>query len=530
MEPHTTNCAIDTLPNELLSRILVIYARTAFDDWCYLANSITVFLAGSGRTNTWLGNPFEYIRVITVCHRWRSVALDCGPFWSNIVVRSMSKTSTLLERSKESPLDVFCVMTGDEFEASKKKALALVLNDIHRIRSLRLYFRAADKGSEPASLYQPLRAEMLESLSIRHVGDPHNKPPSKNPVRKVGAQWTAPRLRHYAVHGGNDIPWIPETHLALQFKNTLTQLIWLPSSKSRNLCHSPELLLSILPHLPLLETLQVAVTNRYPVSPIISLSERSRVEAVSLPRLRRVLLEGNIQICMDVLEHVEHPDPLQQLVILAGGSQHTSLLPESVQVTDFLAQAIRDEPRLADSTSYSTSSLRPMRMLSLRADSEDPKVTHIMAWRRIIPPRRFPVNRRLDHAVDEPFFEMDLSLSLPDALPPAHLQTLFKSVVLSTVQVLELRAYVETGPRLASSWENVTSLLKQVHTLEMGTYIDPEMLCHFLVSRNGAGDREVSHNFPLLKTVRLNGMHSADVLLVDDSGGMFQSCGRSVVP
>lgn len=527
MGPPSAACAVDGLPDELLSQILLTYARDEYKQWYESVHFMCMSLGGEeppfGRP---IPDPLTYtIKLATVCRRWRAVALECAPLWSNVAIKSASvaATSLLLERSKGSPLDVLCVMaTSGMYGSTMTEQLSLVLQNLHRIRSLRLYLRSANVAEEPEALFDTLHAPLLKSMSVVYVGKNPDRQTWRIKIRDVGTKWIAPSLHYYAVHRGGDIPWAPETYHAPHFRETLTELIWLPSIESRNLCPSTETLLSVLRHLPHLVTLQIAVANRYPQTPIVSLVERSHVEAARLPNLRRLLLDGHIQICMDILEHLKYPEPLQQLIVAAGGSQKKPL-PGSISVQDYIAELIQHDAQ----NTGNTPSLRPMRMLGLCADEELPDVARIMAYQEIKYPRRFPTSRHLDENGDERFYDMDLSLTLPDALPRAHLERLFGGVALNTAQILNVYAYIGDGRYLPHSWSKAVSALPEIQTLEMGNSITPKMVTTVLVSGGGA-EGEVTHNFPHLKTIRLEGLEGTSFSLVVLYSSLLAhiSCGR----
>lgn len=510
MSSRVSRCVAHELPNELLSRIFLTFARDEYEQWCQLIHFICVSLGGQEPPFALLPDPLTHVfKLVMVCRRWRAFAVDCAPLWSNIAIRSASTAtiSMLLERSKQEPLDICCVLSSTwQRNVIMDKQLSLALREIGRTRSFRLYLRAADIEWEPMELHAPLHAPLLESLSVVYVGKSPDRQTSRIPIRDVGTNWTTPRLYRYSVNGGRDIPWAPETHLALNFKATLTQFIWLPSPDSRILCPSAEILLSVLRHLPLLDTLQIAVANRYPQVPIVSLAERSDIDPVPLPKLRRLLLEGHIQICIDVLEHLKYPGPLQQLVVTAGGSQRDPL-PGSMCVSDYLVEMIQGDAQTSGSdSSKNPIPLRPMLMLGFRPDDELPDATRVMACHKIKYPERFPTTRRLDMGSDDSFEDTDIAFTIPENLPRNHLEKLFKGITLKTVQIHHFHTYVTEGECIPDAWLKASTLLKEVHTLEIGNGLPPKMVTTLLTSPGNA-EGEVTHNFPRLKTVRLQGVH-----------------------
>lgn len=529
MEPQvSTSCALNILSTDMLLRILLTYAREEFNQWCRLIHFICVSLGGREPPFGFLPNPITHIvKLVMVCRTWRTLALNHGPIWSNIAIRSgtITPTAMLLERSKQSPLDICYVLsTRRPFDVVMDEHLSLVLREVGRIRSFQLYHRDTDDLPAPSDfpLYGTLHAPLLESLSVVQFGYNIGTLCSGSTVlSRVGETWSMPRLRRYSVKGGKDVRWTSGTPLHLHLSETLTHLTWRPSSLSSPFAPSADIVISALRHLPHLHTLRITVANRIAVD----LPERSFIDHVVLPKLRSLLLEGNIQICVDVLGRIEYPEPLEQLTVIAGWGEEGQL-PESIMVHDYLAESIQGDVHTIGVLASNPGVHRPMLLLGIHSDDNIPDVTRIVACQEMTGPRCIPSWCRLDTCDDDLFYEIGLSLTLPKRLPREHLDLLFGGVVLQKVKMLYF--HVGAGKRISDAWLKTASLLTEVHTLEMGNSITPEMVAAVLVPRGDRGGG-ITHSFPRLKVVRLHGLHPDPSQRSGDLRGTYCSLASSLL-
>ncbi|EKM59980.1 uncharacterized protein PHACADRAFT_250808 [Phanerochaete carnosa HHB-10118-sp] len=323
---------VDRLPTEILAHVLVLYANDAFErrtkerhftQW----QSDIVYALRKGKS------PYVFL---DVTRRWRAVTLSCPGFWSNIVVGPRRKVKLLLERSGNCALYVFCLASdteGHDTSDTRHAVLKLTLEHLHRIRSLQLIVRARDAGLEPCALYDTATAPLLGSLSIFFVEDTSQMHENirKNPIRSIGAKWIAPRLLRLRTHGGSDRSTTLNNFVPLQLKDTLTHLVWLPahSFPPRTPFSCAEDVLLVLKSLQHLETLHIGFAKE-----LADDLSASQVTCAKLPYPRRLLLEGNVDICLGVLERLEFPELLQQFGVLVRRTSRRN--DGMVQLTDFL--------------------------------------------------------------------------------------------------------------------------------------------------------------------------------------------------
>ncbi|GJE87449.1 hypothetical protein PsYK624_035320 [Phanerochaete sordida] len=382
----------------------------------------------------------------------------------------------MLARSKEHPLDLACALRRD------RQILRLTLDHFDRLRSFQICFYDSVHSAEDAPLYSPVSAPLLEELTVHYAHSPVNRF-----VTKVGWKWLAPRLRRYKVFGAHAGSLSLESWPALQFKNTLTHLIWLPVKASDTLFPSAEGVLSALSSFPNLETLHIAFSSRYPVHPFVPLVRRERPEAVQLPRLRRLVLKGNIDTCIDILEHLTYPTPLRQFGILAQSSSADTTHP-STSLTDYLGELI-DIPRGPADATLSAQSLRTV---SLRPATLRRNGVELMGWRALRSPLDFPRTYRLHDALSTPAnADLALCLSLPRALPRAYLARLFGGVRLDAVGALQLgvKEDRDLGPRrIPAACVAVAHKMAGVRALAVGhTEVTPSWLARALFATPGPG-------------------------------------------
>lgn len=487
---------VDRLPAEILAHVLVLHAANAFEIWTKGRHSTQ--LLPDYLYVPWMGNnPYASLDVTRVCRKWRTVALSCPGFWSNIVVGPRRNVKLLLERSRDHSLDVFCLASNVTGCRTRHNVLRLTLEHLHRIRSLQLVVRAKDAGMEPRILYQPATARLLESLSVYFADNaPEN---TNNSIRAIGAKWTSPRLRWFKMYGGNDRAITLGNFAPLQFKNTLTHLVWLPtgSAQSQTPFSCTEDVLSVLRSLPHLETLHIGfakdLRDDRPVS---------RSAHVQLPHLRRLLLEGHVDICVGILEHLEFPEPLQQFGVFArcGSRQRDDV----VQLTDFLSDLIQPQD-------HPSPDIPPRQLLTLciRPDTQEGSGVQVMAWQGLHPPTRFPTPAIMhDYLSRTEYEDMDLCFSLPQELPRRFFERFFKGVRFDTVQSLQLGVAQCRGEALMPlrpQWANVAARLKAVKTLAFTDQVDPQMLSLYLSSTldEGAGQR---YHFRALRQLFVSGL------------------------
>ncbi|GJE87447.1 F-box protein [Phanerochaete sordida] len=491
---------VDDLPAEILIQILVIYAADVFET--FAANRFALMsITDDMYVSRLKVNFYDFAEVTRVCKRWRAIALDCPAFWSNVVVGPYGNTARMLARSKSHPLDVFCVLSNNQGGERRGDALELALEHLAQFRSFQLCVRRRDADEEPDSLYDAVEAPLLEDFTVHfaeNLGDWAEKPR----IRRVGCKWVAPRLWRYKVWGGHDQDLRLNSWQALQFKDTLTQLIWFPANASNTLFPSAETVISALRSLPHLETLQIAFSPKYPVAPFIPLAQRLKADPVHLPRLTCLVLEGHLDTCIDILGHVRHPEPLQQFgVISKSESKRTD--SKHVRVADFFAEAIDLEHNAANPAST------VIRTLLIQPESIRETGIELMGRRALCSPLRFPDTIHIHDQLSRPGHEdLDLCLSLPDVLPRSYLEQLFSRVRLDAVEALQLGVKVCGGYGhlyLADEWLGVAQKLAGVHTLVVGAAeVRPARLASALfLPPDAAGVRRCP--YPALRRLHVTG-------------------------
>ncbi|GJE87448.1 hypothetical protein PsYK624_035310 [Phanerochaete sordida] len=503
MQPSRDATTIDDVPAEILSHILVTYAADAFER--FTAQRVSWAIIPDSFYISWLKEKFyDFAEVTRVCKRWRAVALDCPAFWSNVVVGPYGNTELMLERSKNHPLDVFCMLSDNEGGHRRDESLWLALEHLARFRSFQLCLRRRDADEEPGILYDAVEVPLLEDFTV-HFAEDLGDGSVRAKIRRVGRNWVAPRLWRYKVWGGHDHDLLLESWPALQFSNTLTQLVWLPGKASTTLFPSAETVLTALRSLPHLETLQIAFSNKYPVKPFVPLSERLKTEAVHLPQLTRLVLEGHLDTCIDILEHLRYTEPLQQFGVLSQ-SESKRTDSELVRVADFFAEMVASQDTPADPASPA------LHTLHIQPDTHRGKSIALMGRRALTSPLHFPDTLFLHDVLSRPpCADLALCLSLPDAAPRSVLARLFARTRLGAVAALHLGVKVACGNghrRLAREWLAAAQKLAHVHTLAVGaTGVKPARLARaLLLPPDGAGVRACP--YPTLRRVHVTGFVS----------------------
>lgn len=491
-----TSPSIDKLPTEILASIFVLLAEELHTVWCQSrCMPLAAYFSDEEFARITFGRPkSRKVLLLMVCRRWHNVAINCPSFWRYIVVDTYQSTERQLELAQEAPLDVFTTLSPHN-ETQTEWGLSLVLGEIHRVQDLVVCAHGGRRvDHEPDNLYMEVTAPILRSLSIHHLcNDCNDDDPRRNIVRKIGHEWDAPRLQHYASHGGQEVlSWAdPGTHPALRWKDTLTIFVWLPDLHSQNICPSAEALLEVVCQLPHLHTLQVALSPTYPVQPTQPLSERAKINRVRLPGLRRLMLHGNFQSCFDVIDHIDHPHSLRQLVIIAGHPLETPDLRETVPLVDLFAEHLTRDS--TDSSEAQAENSKHMRTLYIYPDESKSTSTRILASSKLLnhtvnfPSRSQDALR--DIACDGKYPDLDLCLILPQKILRTQFEVLLEGTNFRKVEKLEVHGNPLDEPsdwvimehyqptKLHSEWSSkVFSLLDNVHTLRVHEPIDPGLL------------------------------------------------------
>ncbi|KIP09111.1 hypothetical protein PHLGIDRAFT_126563 [Phlebiopsis gigantea 11061_1 CR5-6] len=220
------------------------------------------------------------------------------------------------------------------------------------------------------------------------------------------------------------------------------------------------------------------------------------------------------------MDNIDHPHLIHQLVIIAGHPLETPDLRETVPLVDLLAEHLARE--LIDSPKpQSGANSKHKRTLYIGPDELNPTAIEIAASSKLLNRTgNFPFRSQgafRDIACDGQYPDLDLCLVLPQKILRAQFEVLFEGIALRKVERLEVFGNPTMDPvdsqliyedyeptKLHPEWSSkVFSLLENVHTLRIHSYIDPELLASYLFpSMQDPG--HVRHNFPRLRLVRLN--------------------------
>ncbi|KAJ7238717.1 hypothetical protein C8J57DRAFT_1528655 [Mycena rebaudengoi] len=275
---RNTIVPIFSLPNEVMSRIITIYAVES--------NS----LASLGWT-----------KVMLVCRLWREISLTSQPLWSVIDVpyRGFYRVARQLELSGAAPLTI-------KLGATSSLSYARILRrHAARIRSLELSGPVAEMHSIIESLAEDT-FPILHSLSLQAHGT-QDVPPPMGPMALPPELFTEcmSRLRSLTLRQ-IDLPWMSLTRL---------QYLDLTDSSDSTPSDVPsfDTLLSMLRLSPELKTLsfhsviQSAIPERqYPV--------------VELPALEYLSLRENVEDCATLLSHLVVPSNTHMYLLPLGVS------------------------------------------------------------------------------------------------------------------------------------------------------------------------------------------------------------------
>ncbi|KAJ8507411.1 hypothetical protein ONZ45_g10220 [Pleurotus djamor] len=104
----------------------------------------------------------------SVCQHWRRVAFNTVQLWSNITLANPRYAALLVERTKEAPLGVFCILPIPKPAEIWDAASKLVPKCADRIQNLRLFVHERDADEPFWALFS--RPQALQRLSV--VGGP----------------------------------------------------------------------------------------------------------------------------------------------------------------------------------------------------------------------------------------------------------------------------------------------------------------------------------------------------------------------
>ncbi|KAF6759766.1 hypothetical protein DFP72DRAFT_1042921 [Ephemerocybe angulata] len=98
-----------------------------------------------------------------VCRQWRSIALESGAFWADLLFTTTEMTELMLNRSKEALLTARC----DKLDWRHRDIIATILSQRGRLRTLEIAGRP--RNMLPPFEPGPQTAPFLKSLSLKNI-------------------------------------------------------------------------------------------------------------------------------------------------------------------------------------------------------------------------------------------------------------------------------------------------------------------------------------------------------------------------
>ncbi|KAJ8516702.1 hypothetical protein ONZ45_g6016 [Pleurotus djamor] len=146
------SAAIFKLPEDVLSLIFLC----GKSDYAQIQDHVGIVSLKHGRV------------LASVCQHWRRVAFNTVQLWSNITLANPRYAALLVERTKEVPLGVFCILPIPKPAEIWDAASKLVPKCADRIQNLRLFVHERDADEPFWALFS--RPQSLQRLSV--VGGP----------------------------------------------------------------------------------------------------------------------------------------------------------------------------------------------------------------------------------------------------------------------------------------------------------------------------------------------------------------------
>ncbi|KAH9025008.1 hypothetical protein EDB83DRAFT_2389576 [Lactarius deliciosus] len=139
---------------------------------------IFAFCVAPDESNNEAFTALHIVRISHVCHVWREISLAYPPFWSNIAFKTPFLATTMLERSKPTPIVIRANLTpggGQIDDASYRircmfKAVSRALRSSDRAKEIDL---RSGPSKHLAKAFDDIRptTSQLEYLSLRGYGD-----------------------------------------------------------------------------------------------------------------------------------------------------------------------------------------------------------------------------------------------------------------------------------------------------------------------------------------------------------------------
>ena len=139
---------------------------------------IFAFCVAPDESNNEAFTALHIVRVSHVCHVWREISLAYPPFWSNIAFKTPFLATTMLERSKPTPIVIRANLTpgGGQFDDTSYrircmfKAVSRALRSSDRAKEIDLRSGPSKHLSKAFDDIRPATSQ-LEYLALRGYGD-----------------------------------------------------------------------------------------------------------------------------------------------------------------------------------------------------------------------------------------------------------------------------------------------------------------------------------------------------------------------
>ncbi|KAH9063284.1 hypothetical protein EDB87DRAFT_1605062 [Lactarius vividus] len=139
---------------------------------------IFAFCVAPDESNNEAFTALHIVRISHVCHVWREISLAYPPFWSNIAFKTPFLATTMLERSKPTPIVIRANLTpgGGQFDDTSYrircmfKAVSRALRSSDRAKEIDLRSGPSKHLTKAFDDIRPTTSQ-LEYLSLRGYGD-----------------------------------------------------------------------------------------------------------------------------------------------------------------------------------------------------------------------------------------------------------------------------------------------------------------------------------------------------------------------
>lgn len=384
---------IARVPPEILLRIFQAYANVSTNPPDELFSETDPPACSSD-----ILGPYSWIYITHVCQHWRAVSLSFPLLWSSIVVtHHIECMRTMLERSQRVPLDVRTAVST-RCSISRPfpiKSLSLILQELHRVRSLNLSINwwMYDDVKE---LLQG-RAPLLRALNL------------STPNGACDGGWTYPsvsvnqetdlaQIEDISVRG-YEFPWLDPLPFR-SLKRLHVNGHGLPKLAIEDVARA----LALMPRLVSL-TLQGVFHSGHAQT-----LSRAKPEVLTMPILEQLTLCGDSLACSTLLRLMK--------------------IPAAARITlDYSSEECKES--LAASMSFVSHEL-----VATTSVPSFTSITHMGASRHI----RFETTLLDDSAPSTPFFPNPNRLKLSMAIAPlaSHLETVCDVLRADETQVLQI--------------------------------------------------------------------------------------------